>query len=457
METDRLVVRPDSRAHRLLLGTATLLLVAVACSFRLDLARTHTVVGIEGLAPWWTYVLNNVDSLDEGKGLASGSLYAPGQSAAAWLVLRVLDGRDDPAVLRIVFGFLDGVCVVFVVLAGKELVSWGAGLVAGLLYALWPAGAAASVNILHDHSPQPFFLFAGLWLVLCALRLGSRSILFGGATLLGLPALFRSDGSIVGAGLALGVAAAVWSVGRRPGRALAWGAIAFAGVLASSLPWNTWTFVSTGRFQHIAMGDAGAAVFLRLGRASGLAGARYADWEVSFVGGSDEPFGREWTDARRARIPGDFGRVLFWADPARYARLVGGELRSVATERAGRGSWWAPDPRSGQAERATAASGRFEAGLARIGNLRLVRVLPDVPWIYLLGALGTAAGLLARRPFVLVPAVAAFCWMAALTVLLPNGRYLLMPSCFLFPLAGVLFVLAARFVSRRAGPAGESR
>lgn len=437
--------------------------MAVACSFRLDLARTHTVAGINGLAPWWTYVLKNVDSLDEEKGLASGSLYAPGQSIASWLALRALDGRNDPAVLRIVFGLLDGVCVVFVVLAGKELLSWGAGLVAGLLYALWPAGAAASVNILHDHSPQPFFLFAGLWLVLRALRLGSRSLLFGGAMLLGLPALFRSDGSIVGAGLAIGVAAVVWGAGRRPGRAFAWGAIAFAGVLASSLPWDVWTFATTGRLQHIAMGDSGAAVFLRLGRASGLAGARYADWEVSFVGGSDEPFGREWTDARRARIPGDFGRILLWADPARYARLVVGELRSVATDRAGRGSWWAPDPRSGQAPRATVLSGRLEAGFARIANLRIFRVLPDAPWIYLLGALGAAAGLLARRPFVLVPAVVAFCWMAALTVLLPNGRYLLMPSCFLFPLMGVLFVLAARAVFRRAGSApalgaaGETR
>jgi hypothetical protein len=313
------------------------------------------------------------------------------------------------------------------------------------------------VNILHDHSPQPLFVFAGLWLVLRALRLESPSSLFGGAMVLGLPSLFRADGSIVGAGLALGVAAVVWSTGRRPVRAAAWGAIAFAGVLAPSVPWDAWTFARTGRFQHIAMGDAGAAVFMRLGRVSGLAGARYADWEISFVGGSDEPFGQEWTDARRARIPGDFGRTLFWADPARYARLVAGEFRSVATERAGRGSWWAADPRIAQGPRVTVVSGRLEAGLARIANLRIFRVPPDTPWIYLLGALGMAAGLLARRPLVLVPALVAFCWIAGLTVLLPSARYLLMPTCFLFPLVGVLFVLGARFVSLLALPAGEPR
>ncbi|HQQ76111.1 MAG TPA: glycosyltransferase family 39 protein [Thermoanaerobaculia bacterium] len=437
--------------------------MAVACSYRLDLARTHTVAGIEGLAPWWTYVLKNVDSLDEGRGLVSGSLYAPGQSIASWIVLAVLDGRDDPAVLRIVFGFLDGVCVVFLVLAGKELLSWGAGLVAGLLYALWPAGASASVNLLHDHSPQPFFLFAGLWLVLCALRLERPALLFAGACLLGLPALFRADGSVVGAALALGVAAVVWNARRAPGRALAWGALAFAGVLAPSLPWDAWTFSRTGRLQHIAMGDAGAAVFMRFGHASGFAGARYNDSEVAFLGGSSEPFGPDWTDARRQRIPGDFGRTLFWADPVRYARLVRSEMRSVATERAGRAAWWAPDSRNSEASRATEPSGRLEAWLARLGRSRLLSSPVDTPWIYLLGVLGTVSGLIARRPTVVVPAVVGLFWMAALTVLLPNARYLLMPSCFLFPLMGVLFASVARvFVQgvgslRRAGAEGKTR
>ena len=160
---------------------------------------------------WWTYVFRNVDSLDAGHGFATGTLYAPGQSVASWLILHALDGRDDPAVLRVVFGLVDGCAVAFVVLVGKELLSWAAGLVAGLLYALWPAGASASVNLLHDHSPQPFFALAGLWLVLRAVRLRRPGHLFVAAFLLGLPALFRADGSVVALALALGVAAYVWS------------------------------------------------------------------------------------------------------------------------------------------------------------------------------------------------------------------------------------------------------
>jgi hypothetical protein len=427
---------------------ATALLVLVACSYRLDLARYHTVVGIDGLMGWWTYVLRNVDSLDAGQGFATGTLYAPGQSVASWLVLHGLDGRDDPAVLRVVFGLVDGCAVVFVVLAGKELLSWAAGLVAGLLYALWPAGASASVNLLHDHSPQPLFALVGIWLVLIALRRERLVLLFVGACLLGLPALFRADGSVVAPALALGVATYVWRARGGLCRGAALGAVALAGVLAPSLPYDAWILGKTGRLQHIAMGDAGAAVFMRVGRASGIAGARNADWEISFLGGSDDPFGFEWIDARRASVLATFGRTLFWAHPAGYVRLVWSELRSTFTERAGRAAWWAADVPRGETRRATAPSGRMESVAASIGNARVLQGPSDPPWIYVLGALGTLVGLFARRPGVLVPGCVAGCWMAALAALVPNSRYLLMPSCLLFPLAGVFIALAARVVGR---------
>ena len=104
-------------------------------------------------------------------------------------------------------------------------------------------------------------------------------------------------------------------------------------------------------------------------------------------------------------------------------------------------------PRGGT-RRATSLSGRVESLAASIGNARVLQGPSDPPWIYVLGALGAATGLLARRPVVLVPASVAGCWMAALAALLPNSRYLLMPSCFLFPLVGVLFALVAGVVVR---------
>ncbi len=407
------------------MGVAILVLVFVAASLRLDVARAETVVGVDGLAPWWTYVLRNVDALDRGEALESGTLYAPGQSIASWLALRVLDGRDDAAVLRVVFALLDSLAVVFVVLAGKELLSWAAGFAGGLLYALWPAGAAASINLLHDHSPQPLFLFAGLWLVLRAIRLGRAAPLWAGSFLLGLPALFRADGTVVGVGLAAGVGLAVAAGGAGARRACAWAAAAFLGALAPSLPYDAWILARTGRFQHVAMGDAGAAVFMRFGRSSGLAGARWNDSEIAFLGGSAEPFGPAWTDARRQTIPGDFGRSLFWADPARYAALVARELPALAIATA---------PRA-------APTGRFEAALARFFPVRVARKATDPPWIYLGGALGLAAMVLARRWAAMVPAGIAVVWAGALLALLPNSRYLLMPSASLFPLAGA-FVAA---------------
>ena len=81
-----------------------LVVLGAGLSYRLYLARYHTEVGIAGMAGWWTYVVNVAYLLERGEGLP-GTLYAPGQAWAAYLVAELFS--LDPAVLRVAFGAPD--------------------------------------------------------------------------------------------------------------------------------------------------------------------------------------------------------------------------------------------------------------------------------------------------------------------------------------------------------------
>jgi 4-amino-4-deoxy-L-arabinose transferase-like glycosyltransferase len=393
-------------------------------------------VGINNMAGWWHYIINNAEAIRAGRGL-EGTLYAPGQSLMTYLIFCVFPAT--PAVLRICFGILDAVAIVFVYLAGKEMLNSVSGLAAALFYSLWPEGASASVNILHDHSPQPLFLFAGLWCVLLWLRQQRWFLLILGGILLGLPALFRTDGVIVT--LAVPLTILLLTLAKR-GLKLSATAPAIALFLATlipSLPYDLYLLHKTGRFVHIAAGDAWSSVFMRYGRTSGMGGTRYNDWEVAFVSGVYEPFGYAWEDVRRFRIPAQFGKTLFFTDPLKYLKIVALDTTPYLFTPAGYQYWLPP-------------------GSAKLGDVRLAHTLQNPDWpvavfvscgsiqtflnsrpaILVTALFGLFGLIFAPRPVVIV-AVVTVTWAGAQLILIPNPRYLMMPLCPLFLLMGVTF------------------
>lgn len=410
------------------------LIVYIGLSYRLYLARYHTEVGIEGMAGWWGYIINNANAIRAGNSLQSGTLYAPGQSIFAYLIFSIFP--STPATLRVCFGFLDAIAIVFVFLAAKEMLNWTSGFIAALFYSLWPEGASASVNILHDHSPQPLFLFAGLWCVLLWLRLQRWFLLIVGGIFLGMPGFFRTDGVVIT--LAVPLAIFFIMVGtRHVWRSTAYAIVLFLATLIPSLPYDLYLLHKTGMFVHIGAGDVWSAVFIRYGRTSGMGGSRYADNEVAFVSGVNQPFGHAWDDVRRLDNPSRFGKVLFFTDPLKYLKVVAQDSwPHVATTRH---QFWLPP---GQAKISDVGlAGRLHnpewpmavlVSYSRIQSLLSSRIA-----ILTLAASGLLFGLIVSwRPVVIVTA-AALSWAGALLMLLPNARYLLMPLCPVLLLGGV--------------------
>ena len=400
--------------------------VFVGLSYRFYLARYHTEIGIEGMASWWVYVIHNAERLAEGKDLLT--LYPPGQSWAAFLVSQVF--LLDPAVLRVCFGLVDGLAIVFVYLLASELSGWGGGLVAAALYALWPEGASASVNILHDHSPQPLFLFAGFWLLAVWTRKRGWSLLALAGFFLGLPPLFRTDAVMVAPLAAIGLAAALLLNGSPLASVASRVLVLLTAALLPSLPYDLHLYRQTGEVAHIAAGEAGGTAFHRYGRTTGVAGTRHHDSEVALVTGVGQPFGPGWWARDRAKSVGSFGRSLFLVDPGRYARTVLGDSWRYIVTPAGYRLWLEPEL-AGLRDLPVAVPLRSpEWPLAVVISWSRIQYLL-VSRVFLL--VMTVAGLAIavwRSGLAVLPLGVAFVgWILLLLLTMPESRYFVMPLC----------------------------
>lgn len=420
-----------SRAFQVSLLAGVLLL---GFTYRMYLAKYHTEVGIVGMAPWWHYVVENVQAMERGDPIESRSLYAPGQSVTAYLMAKLW--RLDPAVLRVGFGLLDGVAILVLFLLIRELSGWNAGLFGAALYALWPEGASASVNILHDHSPQPLFLFAGLWLMAVGFRKRNAIWPFAlGGWFVGFLPLFRADGVLAVLCAAAAAGGVLWQ--RGAGRIVILAPLFL--LFSSLIPGLAYdlTLHTRGAWVRSAPGGVGSAIFIRYGKITGLAGTRHADREVAAVSGSGDPFGYEWYDTRRTMILSSFGKKLFLAGPGRYADIVRNDTwHHVLTSPSFQRWQWLPRGSVGSSDILLAArSGNPEIVMATLVTASRIQDLLTRRWLVLLIAVaGGIAGILLRRDGAAVAAAVMLGWMTALVLLLPDTRYMLVPMSLSFAL-----------------------
>jgi len=433
----------------LLLG----IIVFVGASYRAYLARLNTEVGIPGIPGWYGYILQNAARLGEGEPLGF-STYAPGQSVAAYLLFRVFPA--DAAVLRVAFGMIDAAAIAFLFLLARECFGWGAGLAASLLYALWPEGASASVNILHEHSPQPLFLFAGLWLLVGWFRRPRWGRLLLSGVLLGLPAMFRTDGLVVTLAAPV-ILLAIRGKSRSDRRAaLGAAALLFGCTLIPSLPFDCVRYLDTGHFVHISAGDVGSSFFFRLGGAGGLAGTRVNDTAVSAVAGSTEPFGYRWDDPRRFGLLRRQGLAAVAANPLEYLRIVAQGSLGPLLENPGSSAWLPP-------------------GAVGLSDLDKARVLGNPDWVLAVLTcvsriqvplksrvflfVGGLAGLglaCVRRNFTgCLPGAVGVLWVIGLLALIPRAIYITMPACLMFPSLGYVCARPVSLFWSRAVSAGR--
>jgi hypothetical protein len=248
--------------------------------------------------------------------------------------------------------------------------------------------------------------------------------------------LYRADAVILTLAVPLGILLGLLVSGARPKNALAWAALAAGAILAPTVPYDVRLWQKAGSFKHVAAGDVGSVIFMRYGRSSGYAGSRWNDSEVQFLTGVDQPFGSGWYGSKRFRPSARFGMKLFWQDPLRYLRLVVDESRENLAARAGYRLWL--DPSQISVRDLTLASRLDDPDLCLaipVAKSRLQLALADPRWLLALGVVGAVVGSLRNRAGSLLLAVVASIWIGFQLFLLPNARYLLMPSCVLFPLA----------------------